>query len=512
MTTSNPLSVEVSDATVRVARPVFRLSLRFSERKLLLGTIDVLLLLITFALTIVMRPELNISLQSFANRASWAISLVITWFVSAFLFECYNLAIAARVPRSLTRISCAAITTSIVYSMIPYITPSLPSSRFAAAMFPILLLVSLVAWRITYARVFVSPGFQQRVLIVGTGRVGRTLAHAIHDMGSSNGVSHENIGYHLLGFINDDPAVQAGAIERLPILGSCHDLVQLAQQLHPDELVVADELVSAITNSVNLPGQPQRRRFDLLYSELFGAILACREMGISITSAAMLYEQLTGRVPVEQIGQALNVALPFDQSATQRFYLMLRRLFDIGTSLVGCTLLALLIPFIWLANYLTSPGPLFYRQERVGQGGQHFWVIKFRSMVVDAEKHVGTVWAAENDPRITPAGRLLRKMRLDEFPQFWNILKGDMSLIGPRPERPYFVDQLVQQYPFYRVRHAVKPGLTGWAQVKYRYGASLEDSLMKLQYDLYYIKRQGISLDFEILLKTISVVLGLKGR
>jgi lipopolysaccharide/colanic/teichoic acid biosynthesis glycosyltransferase len=148
----------------------------------------------------------------------------------------------------------------------------------------------------------------------------------------------------------------------------------------------------------------------------------------------------------------------------------------------------------------------------VGRGGQRFWVIKFRSMVVDAEKHVGTVWAAENDPRITPAGRLLRKMRLDEFPQFWNILRGDMSLIGPRPERPYFVDQLVQQYPFYRVRHAVKPGLTGWAQVKYRYGASLEDSLMKLQYDLYYIKRQGIALDFEILLKTISVVLGLKGR
>jgi lipopolysaccharide/colanic/teichoic acid biosynthesis glycosyltransferase len=133
-------------------------------------------------------------------------------------------------------------------------------------------------------------------------------------------------------------------------------------------------------------------------------------------------------------------------------------------------------------------------------------------MVVDAEKYVGIVWARENDPRITPVGRLLRRMRLDEFPQFWNILKGDMSLIGPRPERPYFVDRLVLQYPFYRARHAVKPGLTGWAQIKYRYGASAEDSLIKLQYDLYYIKHQGLPLDFEILLKTISVVLGLKGR
>jgi lipopolysaccharide/colanic/teichoic acid biosynthesis glycosyltransferase len=235
-------------------------------------------------------------------------------------------------------------------------------------------------------------------------------------------------------------------------------------------------------------------------------------MGISITTAAMLYEHLTGRVPVEHIGRALNVALPFGQSATQRFYLMLRRLFDIYISLIGCTVLAILIPFVWLANRFTSPGPLFYRQERVGKGGNQFWVIKFRSMVVDAEKYVGTVWASENDPRITPAGRLLRKMRLDEFPQFWNILKGEMTLIGPRPERPFFVNQLAREFLFYRARHAVKPGLTGWAQVKYRYGASIEDSLMKLQYDLYYIKHQGVSLDIEILLKTISVVLGLKGR
>jgi lipopolysaccharide/colanic/teichoic acid biosynthesis glycosyltransferase len=235
-------------------------------------------------------------------------------------------------------------------------------------------------------------------------------------------------------------------------------------------------------------------------------------MGIPITTAAMLYERLNGRVPVEQIGRALHVALPFDQSATQRFYLMLRRLFDVCASLVGCILLAMIIPLVWLANRFTSPGPLFYLQERVGKAGQTFWVIKFRSMIVDAEKYVGTVWASENDPRITPVGRLLRKIRLDEIPQFWNILKGEMSLIGPRPERPYFVNQLVQQYPFYRARHAVKPGLTGWAQVKYRYGASAEDSLMKLQYDLYYIKHQGASLDFEILLKTISVVLGFKGR
>jgi lipopolysaccharide/colanic/teichoic acid biosynthesis glycosyltransferase len=148
----------------------------------------------------------------------------------------------------------------------------------------------------------------------------------------------------------------------------------------------------------------------------------------------------------------------------------------------------------------------------VGQGGRVFGVVKFRSMVVNAEEHTGVVWATENDGRVTPVGRLLRKTRLDESPQFWNVVKGDMGLIGPRPERPEFITQLAQQIPFYRVRHAVKPGITGWAQVKYRYGASVHDALVKLQYDLYYIKHQGFYLDLLILLKTVQVVLGLKGR
>jgi len=164
-----------------------------------------------------------------------------------------------------------------------------------------------------------------------------------------------------------------------------------------------------------------------------------------------------------------------------------------------------------LANRFTAPGPLLYHQVRVGKGGQTILVTKFRSMVVDAEEHTGAVWATQHDPRVTPVGRFLRKTRLDEVPQFWNILKGDMSLIGPRPERPHFVDQLVQQIPFYRVRHAVKPGLTGWAQVLFPYGASVDDTLSKLEYDLYYIKNQSILLDISILLKTIPIVLGFKG-
>lgn len=512
MTTSNPALTDTNDVIASVARPVNRLSLRFSERKLLLAAVDTLLLNSAFLSTIVMREDLQASSETFSYRVSWGVSLLITWFVFAFLFECYNLFESASLRRSLPRIGSAVFMTSVLYLMIPYVTPSLPTSRLQAVIFPVILLMSLVAWRIIYAKVFVRPDFQQRALIVGAGRVGRTLTHTIRELGFDNGKTYENVGYDILGFVTDDPAGQGEIIEHVPLLGSGRDLVALARQLRPDELIIDDELLGAMIHSEPVSGQPQRRRFDLVYSELFGAILECSEMGISITTAAMFYERLTGRVPVEHIGRALNVALPFDQSATQRFYLMIRRLFDIYISLIGCTLLAVLIPFVWLANRFTSPGPLFYRQERVGKAGQQFWVIKFRSMVVDAEKHVGTVWASENDPRITPVGRILRKIRLDEFPQFWNILKGQMSLIGPRPERPFFVNQLALRFPFYRVRHAVKPGLTGWAQVKYRYGASIEDALIKLQYDLYYIKHRGISLDFEIVLKTISVVLGLKGR
>jgi exopolysaccharide biosynthesis polyprenyl glycosylphosphotransferase len=512
MTTSNSVLVETNDLAANVAQRASRLSLRFSERKLLLAAVDTVLINCALLITILTRDDLFSPSHDFSYRYSWSISLIITWFLFAFLFECYAFANSANIRRAVVRIGSAAVMTSAVYLMIPYVTPSLPTSRLEVLTFPVILLVSLAAWRIIYAKVLVAPHFQQQALIVGTGPVGRTLAHMIYTMGAGDGKSSESVGYHILGFVSADSATQADAIENLPFLGSYQDLVRLVRRLHPDELIIADELLVGMIASEAPSDQPRRRRFDQAGSELFGAILECSEMGISITTAAMLYERLTGRVPVEYIGRALRAALPFDQSATQRLYMMLRRLFDIGVSLIGCLFLAMLIPLVWLTNRFTSPGPLFYFQERVGRGGQQFAVIKFRSMIVDAEKYVGTVWAAENDPRITPVGRLLRKVRLDEFPQFWNILKGEMSLIGPRPERPYFVSQLTQQFPVYRARHAVKPGLTGWAQVKYRYGASLEDSVMKLQYDLYYIKRQGIALDCEILLKTISVVLGLKGR
>ncbi|HEY8351792.1 MAG TPA: exopolysaccharide biosynthesis polyprenyl glycosylphosphotransferase, partial [Sphingomonadales bacterium] len=193
-----------------------------------------------------------------------------------------------------------------------------------------------------------------------------------------------------------------------------------------------------------------------------------------------------------------------------RFDLFLKRLFDVTTSLL---LLLLTLPILIvtaIAIKVTSPGPVFYRQERVGQGGRTFMVLKFRSMRTDAERN-GPQWAQANDDRVTPVGRLIRTARIDEIPQIFNVLKGDMSFVGPRPERPVFVEQLAKEIPFYLERHRVKPGITGWAQINYPYGASVEDARHKLQYDLYYIKNYSIFLDFLVLIQTLRVVLWPEG-
>jgi exopolysaccharide biosynthesis polyprenyl glycosylphosphotransferase len=225
----------------------------------------------------------------------------------------------------------------------------------------------------------------------------------------------------------------------------------------------------------------------------------------------LLYEEVLGRVPVEHLGNKW-LPLPFwNHASTPTFYRLVKRLVDIALGLAGLLILALLFPFVALAIKLESRGPVFYRQERLGRGGKSFQITKFRSMVTNAEQQGKAVWATRDDPRITRVGKLLRRTRLDEFPQVLSVLKGDMSIIGPRPERQQFVDQLQEEIPFYRARLSVKPGLTGWAQVKYRYGSTKEDALVKLQYDLYYIKHQSLLLDLLIILRTIKVMLAFKG-
>lgn len=499
-------SMRASDRFLRDAKDTFHASLRqvgrrllplrVSERRLLLAFIDLLILYAALVVLSTHSPaEFTLTPAGVWDRSYWFLTLTVIWFTFGTILAVYNLANAANALRSAWLAGGAATLTSGIYMLIPFLAPGLPDHRIYLLVFPLICVGGIVTWRILYATVLGQPVFRQRALIIGAGFAGRSLALALAEIARFKAPQPSgSIGYEPIGFIDDDPQKQGQQIAGIPVLGTSADLHSIVERRRPHELVMA------ITNGSQL--RP----------ELLQALIDCQEMGLPITTMTSLYEQLTGRVPVEHAGGKLDVVMPVSRPAAFRLYLFFHRLFDIVMALYGCLILGLLIPVVWLGNRLTDPGDLFYRQERVGERGRVFKVIKFRSMVMDAEKHTGAVWAAEGDPRITPMGHFLRKTRLDEVPQFWNVLRGEMSFIGPRPERPFFVSQLVEEIPFYRLRHAVKPGITGWAQVQYAYGASVEDALIKLQYDLYYIKRQGPYLDLQILLRTVQVTLGMRGR
>ena len=245
--------------------------------------------------------------------------------------------------------------------------------------------------------------------------------------------------------------------------------------------------------------------------DLYNKLLLLLENGFIIREYTHVYENLTQRIPVQYVARDFYRYFPFSRSNQNQLYLLFVRFFEIVIALTGIAVGMFLLPFIFVGNAFANKGNLFYTQIRVGKNGEEFRILKFRTMVKNAEA-AGAVFATTNDSRITPFGKFLRKSRIDEFPQFVNILLGQMAVIGPRPERPVFVNEIAEVMPFYQTRHVVKPGLTGWAQVNYSYGDSIDDSLIKLQYDLYYIKHRSIFLDINIMIKTISTILFYRGQ
>jgi len=244
-----------------------------------------------------------------------------------------------------------------------------------------------------------------------------------------------------------------------------------------------------------------------LNDDWLAALVAWREQGVQIVNMAAVYEELTGRVPVEHVGKNWSVLLPLEQDATRGLSGVLKRLVDLLLATLALLVAAPFLPLIALAIRLNGRGTILLRQKRVGQYGRVFTLYKFRTMVPEAEPPGVAMWAEEDDPRVTKVGKFLRRFKLDEVPQFWNVLRGEMSLVGPRPERPEIVENLQRDIPFYRLRHVVRPGVTGWAAIRFRYGRSVNDALVKLQYDLYYIKHQSAILDTLILVKTLGAVL-----
>jgi exopolysaccharide biosynthesis polyprenyl glycosylphosphotransferase len=484
---------QLTGATTRRSSRRFSVRLHASERKIVLAVVDVLLLCTALVIAIEAQADWFDSLGAVLAPYKWWITLALVWLPLATLLEAYDLPRASSAPNSILSAAAATVLTLLVYSLIPWLTPPLGSRGLL--FMSILVAVGLISlWRGFYAILFVQPAFHEQGLVVGAGWAGAYLARALQAV-PAFGNPFNGTGYRILGFVDDDPAKQVeAAVAGLPVLGDCQTLPHLARQLG------ADEIVLAITHRHTMS------------AATFDALMACREQGIRITTMPALYERLLGRVPVEHVGRDLGAVLPIHTGPIDRLYWASKRAMDVVLGIAGLVPLALIIPLVALGNQLSSPGPLFYRQERVGKGGRAFHVIKFRTMVPNAESQTGVVWAAEEDPRVTPLGRWMRKMRIDELPQLVNIIRGEMSLVGPRPERPEFVEHLAREISFYRARHAVRPGLTGWAQVRYGYGSSVADTRVKLEYDLYYVRHAGFYLEALILLKTLAVVLRLQGR
>lgn len=470
-----------------------RSRLAISERRLLLVAGDLLLIsgsIIGSLLLWARWADRIVTWARWQEQGLWSLFILGAWILWLLLGRLYDLRRTAVIGWNARRLLWGGVIIALAYLVLFFLTspvkePAVPPlPRLAPGMAIISSMLLLLLWRTTYALVLSGPQFRRRVLIVGAGTAGVTVCQTI--------LRHHSSHYHVLGFIDDDPVKHMRLIERTPVLGGHDRLSSIAQDYHADEIVVA---ISAEVRG-----------------SLFQSIMDCHERGMAITPMPLLYERLTGKIAVEHIGSQWYIALPLHQHAATHVFYFLKRLGDIVFGLLGCLLFAASFPLIALAIRLDTPGPIFYEQQRAGSTGRPFRVRKFRSMIQDAEKNGLPQWAIKDDDRITSVGRFLRKTRLDELPQMLNILRGEMSLVGPRPERPEFIEQLQDQIPFYRTRLAVKPGLTGWAQINYGYGSTIDDALIKLQYDLYYIKHQSPWLDALIMLRTIGVVLKMKGQ
>jgi sugar transferase (PEP-CTERM system associated) len=409
----------------------------------------------------------------------WKILLATSLYELCFYYnDLYDLTLVNSKGELLVRVLQAAGAGAIVLAIVSFVVPSLMLGHGTFLTSLGLTLVAVPAWRWAFDGLTRDRHLEERVLIVGTGSTARALAQQIG--------RQRNFAYRLIGFIDEGAATLQ--VRQHDVLGGITELGRIVDERRIDRIVVS-----------------LRDRRGRLPIE---SLLRAKMSGVRVEDATTTYERLTGKILIDDLKPSwLIFSDGFHASRATR---AIKRMLDLALAIVGLIFAAPLVALTAIAVRLESPGPLLYRQERVGEHGRVFTLYKFRSMRTDAES--GTpVWATAHDDRVTRVGRFIRKTRLDELPQLWNVVRGDMSFVGPRPERPFFVNQLAEAIPFYMERHVVKPGLTGWAQVKYRYGSSVEDAMEKLRYDLYYIKHMSIVFDLTIVVDTVKVVVAGKG-
>ena len=419
--------------------------------------------------------NLNIPFWFYLLPAAWLLLLV----------ELYEPHTAADIRKTIRGVAIAALVGMIIYSLV-FIIKVNPNSlpRVGVGAFLVISSVLTLLWRMIYIRFYAQSGQLQRILIVGAGRAGHTLAEIYLTLSPPP--------FTLVGYIDDDPRKIGTDVNGFPVISDSIFLLDIIEKYNISDVVVA------------ISGEIQGTTFQ--------TILDAQETGIEITRMPTLYEEITGRVPIHHLESDWVIRSFVDQARVSGFYELIKRLLDILGGMVGLIGFIVLLPFLTLATLVDSGLPIFYSQPRLGKGGKPFKIYKYRTMVQDAEADGKVRLAEENDPRVTRVGQFLRKTRLDELPQVLNILRGEMSIVGPRAERPELVESFQKQVPFYRARLLVKPGLTGWAQINYGYVATVTDNVIKIEYDLYYIKHRTLIMDINIILRTVGTVLRQSGR
>jgi exopolysaccharide biosynthesis polyprenyl glycosylphosphotransferase len=469
----------------RPTRPQ-RIRLRPSEQRglLVFGDLVMALLALVGALYYwsLRDPAFTFTAEFVRRVPVWFFLLPLGWLV--IMVDLYDVHRAADWRITLRGITVGAVIGLAVYAVIYLISPKGSLPRQGVAAFLVLVSILTLIWRLIYIRFYTDPTFMRRVLIIGAGGQGQTLVNAYKAIWPPP--------FYLVGLIDDDPAKIGCSLEGYPILAGNERLLEIVEHDTVSDLIVA------------IQGE--------IRGSTFQTLLDAQERGLDILRMPPVYEELLGRIPIKHLEADWIIRSFVDEARTRGLYDLGKRVLDIVGAGLGLALFALLFPLMALAILAGTGSPVFYTQVRLGRGGRPHRIIKYRTMRNDAESDGYARPAAENDPRVTWVGRFLRKTRFDELPQVINVLRGEMSLVGPRSERPELVKRYEKQVPFYRSRLLVKPGLTGWAQVNFGYASTVEDTVTKLEYDLYYIKHRSVGLDLLILLRTFGTVVRFRGR
>lgn len=462
-----------------------RLQLRISERRLLLMLGDALSVAAAVMIALYIWSyvgEVDFTLEFIVPQVYWIFVLLILWLMLASANDFYELPVAADRLVSLQRLAGITLQMIVVYLVIFFFSPREALPRLFIIYYGVASFALIAVWRVLNPALIGWASVARHILIIGADDSTTALIEAIQESGED--------AFSILGIISE-PNDVGKLVSGVPVIGDGKDLINFVLRDRVTELV--------ITSIPDLSG------------DIFRGVMQAYEHGAALTPMPIVYERLTGRVPVKYVRNNWATVLPISGSSIFNPYPFLQRVTDIVLALIGLFIFAFMLPFLALIIRLDSRGNIFYDQVRTGRNGRPFRIIKFRTMVQDAEKDTGAVFSHQGDPRVTRVGRIMRKSRLDELPQLINVLKGEMSIVGPRPERPEHIDRLTQKIPFYRTRLVIRPGVTGWAQVQYDYGADDIDAEVKLEYDLYYIRHQSLALDVQIMIRTAGKMLRMSG-